>query len=69
MRQVYISEDGDDANSGSSPETAIHSWRRALSLSDGNTEFRLMGLSTLERLTKEIEGKIRQERYSKTDLG
>jgi hypothetical protein len=69
MATIYISETGNDANDGLSPETAIRSCRRALMLSRGDTRLHLMGVRTLERLSKEIEEKKRHEIYSKSEWG
>jgi hypothetical protein len=74
MLTIYISEDGNDALDGSSPETAIRSWQRAISqgnneLAQGNNELHLMDLRTMDRLTKEIEDRNRREIYSKSEWG
>jgi hypothetical protein len=42
MKPIYITERGDDKNDGSTVETAVHSWKRALQLSkSGSSEFRI----------------------------
>ena len=56
MNRIFISDDGDDTNDGRTRETAIYSWRRAVTLCDGNAEAHLMqGDATLQRLVQEIE--------------
>ena len=69
MSTIYISETGDDALDGSTPETAIRSWRRAITLARGNSELHLMDLRTMERLTREIENRNRRQIYSKSQWG
>ena len=69
MSTIYISETGDDALDGSTPETAIRSWRRAITLARGNSELHLMDVRTMERLTREIEYRNRRQIYSKSQWG
>jgi hypothetical protein len=50
---VCISETGDDKNDGKTPQTAVHSRKRAYALEGGNGELR-MSRATFERLLREI---------------
>jgi hypothetical protein len=69
MTILYISDTGRDENDGLSSERAVRSWQRAVSLAKEDTEFCVMGVTALERVTKEVEAKSRREIYSKSDLG
>ena len=58
MKPIYITERGDDKNDGSTVETAVHSWKRALQLSkSGSREFRVPDRVTMERIHAEIAEK------------
>lgn len=50
-------EHGRDENSGRSRGQAILSWKRASSISNNGTEFRVIGIRTLNRVRKEMEEK------------
>ena len=47
----------------------MRSSQRAVSLAKEDTKFCVMGVTALERVTKEVEAKNRREIYSKSDLG
>ena len=54
MKQVFVSINGDDSNSGLTREEAIKSRKRLMQLSKGDAEWVLMeGDSTKAMLTKE----------------
>lgn len=58
MKPIYITERDDDKNDGSTVETAVHSWKRALQLSkSGSSEFRVPDRVTMERIHAEIAEK------------
>jgi hypothetical protein len=61
MKPIYITERGDDKNDGSTVETAVHSWKRALQLSkSGSSEFRVPDRVTMERIHAEIAQKSKK---------
>jgi hypothetical protein len=41
MRNVYISNSGDDKNDGLTPETAAYSWKRALKIHGGRNDMQM----------------------------
>ena len=69
MNLIYISMDGDDTNDGRSRKTAVRSWRRASSLANPDSEFCVIGMSTVVKVTEELENNKRREIYSKSDWG
>ena len=61
VKPIYITERGDDKNDGSTVETAVHSWKRALQLSkSGSSEFRIPDRVTMERIHAEIAQKSKK---------
>jgi len=62
MPMIFISEAGDDKNSGLSPRRPIHSWRRRLELKTGEDELVIVGNdeATIARLAAEIEAMTSQ---------
>ena len=57
MPMIFISDSGDDKNSGLSPRRPIHSWHRRLELKTGEDELVIVGNdeATIARLASEIE--------------
>jgi hypothetical protein len=57
MTVIFISNNGDDKNSGLTRETPVRSWKRAVKLAGGNGEMHLMeGDATMQKLIREING-------------
>jgi hypothetical protein len=58
MHKIFISDSGDDANTGEK-DTPIYSWNRFLQLKNGKEAIVILGdvEATIARLTAEIEAR------------
>ena len=55
MKTVYVSNTGNDRNDGFSPNSAVHSWKRALKLQGGDNAIHIhVSSEAAKRITKEI---------------
>jgi hypothetical protein len=62
MPTIYISDNGDDKNSGLSPEEAVYSWKRAKKLHGGKNDYDMHFIGeAATRIKKEIANKQRKK--------
>jgi hypothetical protein len=63
LQTIYVSNQGNDAADGLTPETAVHSWARCKALCTDNRALTLLeGEATLARLNAELGGEQRRGR-------